>query len=194
MTERHARERCLDVTLDLLAYERSLHPAVFQNYTNGSWFSPWRLQHVDTLWMMSGDSGNNTSWPQVSLRDNATTYRDSWIYQSFNNPQRCPRPILPVANLMTHGILYSQKKPYTDFKDPLREWSDYVVMHLARGTIVKELYVTIDLLDEDHWMVLGKAAAWAQKNQDWLINTVYAVVFSSPRSCGRSANAESLCH
>ena len=173
ITERHARERCLDVTLDLLAYERSLHPSVFQNYTNGSWFSPWWLQHVDTLWMMSGDSGNNTRWPQVSLRDNATTYRDSWIFQSFNNPDRCLRPILPVANLMTHGILYSRKKPYTDFKDPLHEWSDYVVMHLARGTIVKELYVTTDLLDDDHWMVLGKAAAWAQKNQDRLINTVY---------------------
>ncbi len=173
ITERHARERCLDVTLDLLAYEYSLHPSVFQNYTNGSWFSPWWLQHVDTLWMMSGDGGNNTRWPQVSLRDNATTYRDSWIFQSFNNPDRCPRPILPVANLMTHGILYSRKKPYTDFKDPLHEWSDYVVMHLARGTIVKELYVTTDLLDDDHWMVLGKAAAWAQENQDRLINTVY---------------------
>jgi len=173
MTERHARERCLDVTLDLLAYERGFNKNVFQNYTNGSWFSPWWLQHVDTLWMMSGDSGNNTGWPQVSLRDNATTYRDSWIYQSFNNPERCPRPILPVANLMTHGILFSKKKPYTDFKDPLHEWSDYVVMHLARGTMVKELYITCELLGEEHWRVLGKAAAWAQKNQHRLMNTVY---------------------
>ena len=173
VTQRHARERCLDVTLDLLAYERSLSPGVFQNYTNGSWFSPWWLQNVDTLWMMSGDSGNNTVWPQVSLRDNATTYRDSWIYQSFNNPERCLRPILPVANLMTHGILFSKKKPYTDFKDPLHEWSDYVVMHLARGTMVKELYITPDLLDEEHWKVLGRAAAWAQQNQHRLMNTVY---------------------
>jgi len=173
ITQRHARERCLDVTLELLAFERSLNPNVFQNYTNGSWFSPWWLQHVNTLWMMSGDSGNNTGWPQVSLRDNATTYRDSWIFQSFNNPERCPRPILPVANLMTHGILFSKKKPYTDFKDPLHEWSDYVVMHLARGTMVKELYITPELLDEEHWEVLGKAAAWAQENQHRLINTVY---------------------
>jgi len=173
ITERHARERCLDVTLELLAFERSLNPHVFQNYTNGSWFSPWWLQHVDTLWMMSGDSGNNTGWPQVSLRDNATTYRDSWLFQSFNNPQRCTRPILPVANLMTHGILFSKKKPYTDFRDPLHEWSDYVVMHLARGTMVKELYITPELLNDAHWKVLGKAAAWAQKNQHRLINTVY---------------------
>jgi len=173
ITERHARERCLDVTLDLLAFERGFNENVFQNYTNGSWFSPWWLQHADTLWMMSGDSGNNTGWPQVSLRDNATTYRDSWIFQSFNNPERCQRPILPVANLITHGILFSKKKPYTDFKDPLHEWSDYVVMHLARGTMVKELYITTDLLDEDHWKVLGRAAAWAQKNQHRLMNTVY---------------------
>jgi len=173
VSERHARERCLDVTLDLLAYERRLHPGVFQNFTNGSWFSPWWLQHVDTLWMMSGDSGNNTGWPQVSLRDNATTYRDSWIFQSFNHPERCVRPVLPVANLMTHGILFSQKKPYTDFKDLLHEWSDYVVMHLARGTMVKELYIAPELLDEEHWKVLGRAAGWAQRNQHRLMNTVY---------------------
>jgi len=74
---------------------------------------------------------------------------------------------------MTHGILYSRKKPYTDFEDPLHEWSDYVVMHLARGTLLKELYITTELIDDQHWEVLGRAAAWAQENQHRMMNTVY---------------------
>ncbi len=173
LSERHAREACLDVTLDLLAYERSLNPNVFQNYTNGSWFSPFWLQHVDTLWMMSGDSGGNGAWPGLSLREGATAYRDAWFFQSFNNPERCVRPAaLPIANFMTHGILYSSKKPFTDGSDTLRDWSDYCVMYFARGTLLKELYITNELLDDDHWKVLGRAAAWAQQNQDRLVNTV----------------------
>ncbi len=173
LSERHAREACLDITLDLLAYERSLNPKIYQNFTNGSWFSPFWMQHVDTLWMMSGDSGGNGAWPGLSLREGATAYRDAWFYQSFNNPERCVRPAaLPIANFMTHGILYSSKKKYTDGNDTLRDWSDYCVMYFARGTLLKELYITNELLDDDHWKILGRAAAWAQKNQDRLVNTV----------------------
>ena len=174
LSERHAREACLDVTLELLAYERSLNPQVYQNYTNGSWFSPFWMQHVDTLWMMSGDSGGNGAWPGLSLREGATAYRDAWFFQSFNNPERCVRPAaLPIANFMTHGILYSSRKKYTDGNDTLRDWSDYCVMYFARGTLVKELYITNELLDDDHWKVLGRAAAWAQRNQHRLVNTVF---------------------
>ncbi len=174
LSERHAREACLDVTLGLLAYERSLNPKIYQNYTNGSWFSPFWLQHVDTLWMMSGDSGGNGAWPGLSLREGATAYRDAWFYQSFNNPERCVRPAaLPIANFMTHGILCSGKKRYTDGRDTLRDWSDYCVMYFARGTLLKELYISIDLLDDDHWKILGRAAAWAQKNQERLVNTIF---------------------
>ena len=173
LPQRHARERCLDATLDLLAYERELHPGVFQNYTNGTWFSPWWLQVVDCLWMMSGDSGGGGAWPELSLRAGATTYRDKYFFQNFNNPQRCPRPIIPIANFMTHGILFSKRKPFTDFKDTLRDWSDYVVMYFARGTTLKELYIDPELLDEDQWKVLGMAANWAVRNQRRLMNTVF---------------------
>ena len=172
LTQRHAREKCLDEFLDLLAYERSMHPGIFQNYTNGSWFSPFWLQHVDCLWMMSGDSGGSGDWPQISLREGATTYRDRYFYQSFNNPERCVRPIIPIANFMTHGILYTEKKPFTDFNDTLLDWSNYVMMYFARGTTLKELYVDYELLDDDHWLILGQAAAWAIENQGRLMNTV----------------------
>jgi hypothetical protein len=175
LSERHAREACLDVTLDLLAYERALNPKIFQNYTNGSWFSPFWLQYVDTLWMMSGDSGGGGggAWPALSSREGATSYRDAWFYQSFNNPARCVRPAaLPIANFMTHGILCSTKKGNGTGNDTLRDWSDYCVMYFARGTLLKELYISINLLDDDYWKILGRAAAWAQQYQQPLLNTV----------------------
>ncbi len=172
LTQRHAREACLDVTLGLLAYERSLNPAVYQNYTNGSWFSPWWLQHVDALWMMSGDSGNSRKYPHLAHRDRSTSYRDEYFYQNFNNPERCARPVIPIANFMTHGIISAGKKPFTDGRDLPENWSNHVVMYYARGTMVKELYLTLDLINEEMWEVLGRASGWAQRNQQRLKNTV----------------------
>jgi len=172
LSQRHAREACLDVTLDLLRYERSLNPKVYQNYTNGSWFSPWWLQHVDALWMMSGDSGNSREWPLLSQRDRSTSYRDKYFFESFNNAARCPRPVIPIANFMTHGIIFSSKKPFTDGKDLLDDWANHVMMYYARGTMVKELYITPKLLSEGQWRVLGKASDWAVRNQQRLVNTV----------------------
>jgi len=172
ISQRHAREACLDVTLELLRYERKLNPKVYQNYTNGSWFSPWWLQHVDSLWMMSGDSGNSRKYPHLAHRDRSTSYRDEYFHQSFNNPECCVRPVIPIANFMTHGIIYSAKKPFTDGKDLLENWSNHVVMYFARGTMVKELYLTPKLIGEAQWEVLGRAADWAVRNQDRLKNTV----------------------
>jgi hypothetical protein len=172
ISQRHAREACLDVTLGLLEYERSLDPKVYQNYTNGSWFSPWWLQHVDALWMMSGDSGNSRKYPHLAHRDRSTSYRDEYFYQNFNNPGRCARPVIPIANFMTHGIIYSAKKPFTDGHDLLENWSNHVVMYYARGTMVKELYLTPKLISEAQWEVLGRASNWAQRNQNRLKNTV----------------------
>ena len=46
-------------------------------------------------------------------------------------------------------------------------------MYMARGTTLKELYLDLDLLDDDHWKVLGTIAGWAQRNQERLMNTVF---------------------
>ena len=109
----------------------------------------------------------------LSLREGATTYRDKYFFQNHNNPERTVRPVIPVANFMTHGILFSKSKPFTDFKDTLQNWADYVVMYYARGTNVKELYISPELFDTDHWQVLGTTTNWALHNQRRLKNTVY---------------------
>jgi hypothetical protein len=135
--------------------------------------SPFWLQFVDCLWMMTGDSGGSRDWPHISLREGATTYRCKYFFQSFNHPERCPRPTIPIANFMTHGILLSHRKPFTDFEDTLHDWADYVMMYMARGTTLKELYLDLDLLDDDHWKVLATTARWARRNQARLMNTVF---------------------
>ncbi len=172
LSERHAREACLDLTLELLAYERGLNPNVFQNYTNGTWFTPWWLQHVDSLWLMSGDGAACLTWPMLSRLDGALSYRDRYFFESWCNPQRCPRPILPAANLMTHGIIASTKKSFLDKDDRLEDWADHCVMYFGRGTTAKELYITPEWLDADRWKALAMAARWAVTNQHRLLNTV----------------------
>lgn len=173
LTERHSREACLDVTLDLLAYERELNPKVIINYTNGSFFTPFWLLFVEYLWMNSGDTGESRNVPQICDLEDATTYRDSHFHQSFNNPGRTVRPIVPIANFMTHGILHSSTTKYFDPKtDPVQEWLNYLVMYYGRGTLLKELYLSPDTLTDDMWKALGTASAWAQKNENLMRNTV----------------------
>ena len=173
LSERHAREACLDATLDLIAYERELNPQVIINYTNGTFFSPFWLLFVEYLWMNSGDHGVNTGVPQISRLEDTTSYRDHHFHESFNRPERTVRPILPIANLMTHGILHaSHKKYYAPETDPIHEWLNYVVMYYGRGTLIKELYLSPDEMTEEMWKALGTASGWAQKNEATLRNTV----------------------
>ena len=123
--------------------------------------------------MMSGDSGNFRDWPQLSLRDFSTSYRDYYFFENFNNPERGPRPVMPIANFMTHGIIYSTKKPFTEGHDLPEDWANHVMMHLGRGSLLKELYLSPKLFSEEEWEVLGRALGWAQANQKHLMNTVF---------------------
>ena len=172
LSERHAREACLDVTLDLMEYERQLNPNVIINYTNGTFFTPFWLLYAEYLWMNSGDTGTNEKIAQICKLDDATSYRDNHFYLSFNNPERTVRPIIPIANFMTHGILHSGVRYYNPDVDPIQDWLNYVVMYYGRGTLIKELYISPDLMTEDMWKALGTASAWAQQNEDNMRNTV----------------------
>ena len=174
LSERHAREACLDVTLDLMAYERQLNPKLIINFTNGSFFTPFWLLYVEYVWMNSADAANNAAVPQISKLEYATSYRDSHFYSSFNNPERTVRPILPIANFMTHGILHGGDVKYFKSQvDPIIEWLNYAVMYYGRGSLLKELYISPGQMTEAMWRALGTASAWAQKNENLMRNTVF---------------------
>jgi len=168
--DRHGHEANLDAELELLDYERRRQPQIFLNVTSSVWYSPWWLQHADSIWMNAeGDSGFNKAWPQLSPREWAMSFRDQTLYQRY----KLDRHLVPVSDLMTHGIIHGKLESEGAGNETLREWSDYVVMYYGRGVQLKELYITPDLMTSDQWKVLGEATRWALKNRPTFQNAVW---------------------
>ncbi|HIE52501.1 MAG TPA: hypothetical protein EYP85_12145 [Armatimonadetes bacterium] len=166
-TERHGFEANLDAELDLLAYERRLQSDIFLNLTSGMWLSPWWLLHADTIWMAASDFGYDKTYPQLSPREWAMSYRDEHLYRKYRLQQRQ----FPLSALMTHGLIHGQRNRLGGPHETLAEWSDYVVMYYARGVMLKEWYLTPDLLPDDWAEVLGRATQWASANTETLLHT-----------------------
>ncbi len=159
-TDRHGYEANMDAEIRLLAYERELQPDIFLNCTSSVWLSPWWLQHADTIWMCASDFGFDKTFPQLSRREWAMSYRDAHfygVYMQQHNPT-------PLSALMTHGIIKGNRNRLGGKDETLREWADYVALYYGRGVLLKELYVSPELLDEDQWRVLGTSTRWAVDN------------------------------
>ena len=168
-TDRHGHEASVDAQLALLKLERDLSPEIYQNVTNWIWFSPWWLPHANNLWMLSSDTGEFTGVPEISTLVRAAAYRDVHLHRIFRDPQT--RPLVPISNLMTHGIIYTKTK-YAAAGDSLRDFSDYVMMYYTRGTQLKEWYIDPHLLSDDQWQALGRATRWSEENLHTLGNSV----------------------
>ena len=169
-TDRHGHEANVDAMIELLAFERQCQPDIYQNMTNWIWFSPWWLMHNDCLWMMGSDAGSNWSWPQLAVRDISTTFRDEHFARLWRDPLN--RPLIPISTLMTHGIIFSDRKSRGDPKETLGDWSNYVVTYYGRGVMLKELYITPSKMTPERWKVLGMATRWAVENAPRLVNTI----------------------
>ncbi|MBO9620303.1 MAG: hypothetical protein J7539_14850 [Niabella sp.] len=167
-TDRHGHEANLDVALQILTATRKARPGIIQNLTNWVWFSPWWLQYADYLWMLAGDDGKNGNTPELSEKALFTTDRDTYIWRMFGNPE--DRPLVPVSRLMTHGILQTAVK---EKELPLRDWNDYVLMHYGRGTLLKELYISLEAMRPDLWASLAGILKWAKQHESQLNNTVF---------------------
>ncbi len=168
-TDRHGHEAEVDATLELLALERRLRPDVYQNMTNWIWFSPWWLQHCDTIWMLSGDDGLYENSPQLSTLAMASLYRDVHLYKAWGLGNQ--RPLVPMSHLMTHGIIYTQSL-YGGGQDSIRDFADYVMMYYLRGLKLKEWYFTPKLMNADHWRAVGTITRWADENKATLANAI----------------------
>ncbi len=159
-TDRHGYEANMDAEIRLLAYERELKPDIFLNVTSSVWLSPWWLQHADTIWMCASDFGFDRTFPQLSPREWAMSYRDAHFHRVYiqqHNPT-------PLSALMTHGIIKGKRNRLGGKEETLREWADYVALYYGRGVLLKELYVSPELLDEDQWRALGTSTRWAVDN------------------------------
>ncbi|MFO0946141.1 MAG: hypothetical protein U1D30_09375 [Planctomycetota bacterium] len=155
----HSREACVNAELDLLAHERSLNPDIVLNVTSGIWPSPWWLMQADMLWMGLSDYAHYWETPQPGTRQAEMTFRDARLYRLL----QVDRAQIPISALMTHGLIRGRHDGIHD-DESLRDWSDYVMMHFGRGTMLHELYVTPELLPDNYWDPLGRAIQWARAN------------------------------
>lgn len=166
VSEVQSREACVDAELELLAFERKLQPDLFLNVTSGIWPSPWWLMHADTLWMGSSDYAHYWETPQQGTRQAEMTFRDARLFRLL----RVDRAQVPVSALMTHGLIRGRYEGIHQ-DETLRDWSDYVVMHFGRGTMLHELYLSPDLMPDDFWEPLGRAIQWGRSNTHTLSHT-----------------------
>ena len=165
-TPEHGFEANVDAYIGVMTYARSLKPDMFLNVTGGMWLSPWWLMHADTVWRGGGDTGREGVVPYVQRRDDTMTYVDGVLWDRFIRE----RTQFPPSALMTHGIIYARRCMLGGKDEPLHRWADHVMMYNAPGLMMKELYLTPDLVRDEQWAVLGPALAWAEAEADTLVN------------------------
>lgn len=170
-TDRHGHEANVDAMISLLKATRGANSLVYQNLTNWVWFSPWWLMHGDALWMLAGDDGANGNWPELSVRNMATTDRDTFLWRMWGDA--ADRPLVPISRLMTHGIILNSRRQLEGPGDGVREWADHVMMFYGRGIQMKEWYITPKVATPEHWKALGTIHRWSEKNFKALSNTVW---------------------
>ena len=170
-TERHGHEAELDAMLELLALERVENPDIYLNVTNWVWFSPWWLTQADALWMLAGDDGFNTNWPELAGRAMASTDRDTYIWRMWGDARE--RPLVPISSLMTHGIIRNAEGRMAKPGDTLADWADHVVMHYGRGVALKEWYITPSSMSADEWKALARMHRYAERRFGALVNSAF---------------------
>lgn len=170
-TDRHGHEANLDAMIEILTETRKVKPEIYQNITNWIWFSPWWLMYGDALWMLAGDDGMNGNWPEISSRAMATTDRDTYIWRMWGNA--ADRPLVPISRLMTHGLIRNSTGNMESSEDTMQDWLEHVLMHYGRGTLLKEWYISPEVMNPDHWKALCSVHNWAKANQDKLNNMVF---------------------
>ncbi len=144
---------------------------VFINATNWTWHSPAWLNYADSVWLLAGDDGFNGNWPELAGRAQATTDRDVYFWRMWGDPS--DRPWFPVANIMTHGIIRNAGGQMAYKTDLPRDWSDYVLMHYGRGTLLREWYLSPGSVLPHEWQALIAIHRWTEARHADMINTCY---------------------
>jgi hypothetical protein len=170
-TDRHGHEAEMDAMLELLALERRENADLYLNITNWVWFSPWWLMEADALWMLAGDDGFDTNWPELSGRAMATTDRDVYLWRMWGDPK--DRPLVPISALMTHGIIRNSAGRMQRPGDTLADWSDHVVMHYGRGVQLKEWYVTPSAMSAEEWKALVRMHLYSERRAGAFVHSIF---------------------
>ncbi len=153
----YSRRAVMESVIDACTAVRTINPKVFLNITSGTWLSPWWVKYANQIWMQGEDYGY-ADVPSISPRDAAITYRDLSLYEDFRKNDFW----MPIQNLMTHGIIKGTLEKLGGEEEPLDKFTNEVVLYLARGVSMWELYISPDILTDGEWNALGEAMHWAK--------------------------------
>ncbi|MDR1492216.1 MAG: hypothetical protein LBT05_05810 [Planctomycetaceae bacterium] len=121
------------------------NPNIYIVISNGSWLSPWWLQHIDSVWMINaGDAAGGSS------RNEELVYRDE-RYHEFWTRQHAQFPLYAIFN-------HEPKK--LDSNEPKETFRKYLYMNLSRGTGFVEMYIKPSRLADYDWDVLAEGLQW----------------------------------
>ncbi|MGA9119276.1 MAG: hypothetical protein WB699_07900 [Bacteroidota bacterium] len=163
----YSRRAVMQSVIAMCKSVREVNPSMFLNITSGTWLSPWWLKYANTIWMDGQDYGY-ADVPSISKRDAAITYRDFVLYEDFHLKDLW----FPVSNLMTHGIIKGKLELLGSPEEPLDKFTDDVLLYVARGVSMYELYISPDIMSEGEWTSIAQSIAWAKDRFPTLMHTV----------------------
>ena len=162
----YSRRAVMEAVAGLAGAARAKKPDVFLNISSGTWMSPWWLRYANQVWMQGEDYGY-ADVPSISPRDASITYRDLVLYDDFRKNNFW----FPMANLMTHGVIKGTLELLGGAEEPIEKFTNEVLLYLARGVSMWELYISPDILSDAEWDVLGRSLRWARDRFPILANT-----------------------
>jgi hypothetical protein len=168
-TDRQGHEAEMNGLIQATRYAHD--QGVFINATNWTWHSPAWLHYANSVWLLAGDDGFNANWPELSGRAQATTDRDVFFWRMWG--QAGDRPWFPISSIMTHGIIRNRGGQMSFKTDTLRDWSDHVLMHYGRGTLLREWYLTPSAMLPEEWKALIAIHEWTDSRRSSLNHTCF---------------------
>jgi hypothetical protein len=143
---------------------RAEDPAVYINFTTGSWPSPFWLRYADSIWRGGGDMGFAG---KGNKQQQWITYRDGMVRKHIVGRG----PLFPLNSLMTQGVAWSRHGSAAEADFNSAGFKDDVRMFFGSGTGLQELYIQPQRLSPEDWRVLVEAAKWSRANADVLLDT-----------------------
>ena len=156
--------RDLEALRRLMLELRKEDPAVYINFTTGSWPSPFWLRYADSLWRQGSDMGFTGKGNQ---QQQWLTYRDREVFRNIVGKG----PLFPLNALMTQGVAWSRRGTAAKQDFNAAGFKDDVRAFFGAGTSLQELYIQPGRLKAEDWRVLAEAAKWSRANAEVLTDT-----------------------
>ena len=139
-----------------------LSAQVWISLTIGTWPSPFWLLWGDSIWRDGPDVGDEGVG---SARDRWLSFRDNALRRAQSRG-----PLFPLTAFMQHGVVWSKtaetismwSKPKGP-KATLQDFCNEVLSFFLAGTGLQELYIQMELMNDEKWKALAAASHLARQ-------------------------------